>query len=159
MSDVSQIEILKGPASVQYGSDAIGGVIQLLTDTPDKNSAFLTGLYGENNTYKAILGADLFQNGFYAQIRGQRLESDGSQVLNTQDENEKAAYDQKGYSAKVGYTQDNFNTSVSISENQGVNQYLDFTAGTNTAKRDFKNQLVNWLGQYQINDALKINAR
>lgn len=159
LSDVSQIEILKGTASVQYGSDAIGGVIQLLTDTPDKNSAFLTGLYGENNTYKAILGADLFQNGFYAQIRGQRLESDGSQVLNTQDEDEKAAYDQKGYSAKVGYTQDNLNTSVSISENQGVNQYLDFTAGTNTAKRDFKNQLVNWLGQYQINDALKINAR
>ena len=159
LSDVSQIEILKGPASVQYGSDAIGGVIQLLTDTPDRNSVFLTGLYGENNTYKAILGADLFQNGFYAQIRGQRLESDGSQVLNTQDEDEKAAYDQKGYSAKVGYTQDNFNTSVSISENQGVNQYLDFTAGTNTAKRDFKNQLVNWLGQYQINDALKINAR
>ena len=159
LSDVSQIEILKGPASVQYGSDAIGGVIQLLTDTPDKNSAFLTGLYGENNTYKAILGADLFQNGFYAQIRGQRLESDGSQVLNTQDEDEKAAYDQKGYSAKVGYTQDNFNTSVSISENQGVNQYWDSTAGTNTAKRDFKNQLVNWLGQYQINDALKINAR
>ncbi|MFC3903555.1 vitamin B12 transporter [Acinetobacter marinus] len=159
LSDVSQIEILKGPASVQYGSDAIGGVIQLLTDTPDRNSAFLTGLYGENNTYKAILGADLFQNGFYAQIRGQRLESDGSQVLNTQDENEKAAYDQKGHSAKVGYTQDNFNTSVSISENQGVNQYWDSTAGTNTAKRDFKNQLVNWLGQYQINDALKINAR
>lgn len=30
-SDIQQIEILKGPASVQYGSDAIGGVVQLIS--------------------------------------------------------------------------------------------------------------------------------
>ncbi len=30
-TDVQQIEILKGPASVQYGSDAIGGVVQLIS--------------------------------------------------------------------------------------------------------------------------------
>jgi vitamin B12 transporter len=29
-SDLKQIEILKGPASVQYGTDAIGGVVQLI---------------------------------------------------------------------------------------------------------------------------------
>ena len=30
LTDVDQIEILKGPASVQYGSDAISGVINLI---------------------------------------------------------------------------------------------------------------------------------
>lgn len=30
-SDLEQIEILKGPASVQYGTDAIGGVAQMIT--------------------------------------------------------------------------------------------------------------------------------
>ena len=158
LSDVGQIEILKGPASVQYGSDAIGGVIQLLTDTPEKNSAFITGLYGENNTYKALVGLDLNQDGFFAQIRGQRLESDGTEILNTQ-EKDQASYDQKGYSTKIGYKQDNFKTSVSISENEGINRYLDYSTGTNTAKRDFKNQLVNWNGQYQFSDALTVNAR
>ncbi len=53
-SDLEQIEILKGPASVQYGTDAIGGVVQMITSTPTKNSGFITGIYGENNTYKAI---------------------------------------------------------------------------------------------------------
>ena len=158
LSDVGQIEILKGPASVQYGSDAIGGVIQLLTDTPEKNSAFITGLYGENNTYKALVGLDLNQDGFFAQIRGQRLESDGTEILNTQ-EKDQASYDQKGYSTKIGYKQDNFKTSVSISENEGINRYLNYSTGTNTAKRDFKNQLVNWNGQYQFSDALTVNAR
>lgn len=159
LSDISQIEILKGPASVQYGSDAIGGVIQLVTATPTKNSAFVTGLYGEDNTYKTIVGADLAQDGFFAQIRGQRLESDGTTVLNTQDNSDKAGYDQKGYSAKVGYKQDNFNTSISVSENQGNNYYLDYYTGTNSAKRDFKNQLINWNTQYQLNDAFTLNAR
>ena len=158
LSDISQIEILKGPASVQYGSDAIGGVIQLLTDTPEKNSAFITGLYGENNTYKALVGLDLTQDGFFAQIRGQRLESDGTEILNTQN-NDQASYDQKGYSAKIGYKQDNFKTNVSISENEGINHYLDYSTGTNTAKRDFKNQLINWNGLYQFTDALTLNAR
>ena len=158
LSDIGQIEILKGPASVQYGSDAIGGVIQLLTDTPEKNSAFITGLYGENNTYKALVGLDLAQDGFFAQIRGQRLESDGTEILNTQN-NDQASYDQKGYSAKIGYKQDNFKTNVSISENEGINHYLDYSTGTNTAKRDFKNQLINWNGLYQFTDALTLNAR
>lgn len=158
LSDVGQIEILKGPASVQYGSDAIGGVIQLLTDTPEKNSAFITGLYGENNTYKALVGLDLAQDGFFAQIRGQRLESDGTEILNTQN-NDQASYDQKGYNAKIGYKQDNFKTNVSISENEGINHYLDYSTGTNTAKRDFKNQLINWNGLYQFTDALTLNAR
>ncbi|ENV61068.1 TonB-dependent receptor plug domain-containing protein [Acinetobacter soli] len=160
LSDVNQIEILKGPASVQYGSDAIGGVIQLLTATPKKNKAFVTGLYGENNTYKTIIGGDIaLPKGFYAQIRGQRMESDGTRILNIQNDNQKAGYDQKGYSTKLGYENENLNTSVSISENEGTNEYLDFSKGTNTAKRDFKNQLFNWNGQYHINPDLTVNAR
>lgn len=160
LTDVKQIEILKGPASVQYGSDAIGGVIQLLTGIPKKNTAFVTGLYGENNTYKTIIGSDIaLPQGFYAQIRGQRMESDGTRILNIQNDNQKAGYDQKGYSTKLGYENENLNTSVSISENQGTNEYLDFSKGTNTAKRDFKNQSFNWNGQYHINPDLTVNAR
>ena len=30
-TDIKQIEVLKGPASVLYGTDAIGGVVQLIT--------------------------------------------------------------------------------------------------------------------------------
>ena len=72
---------MKGPASVQYGSDAIGGVVQLISK-PVKSGAELTGIYGENNTYKTIAKADLVTDqGFYAQVGGQRLESDGTRIL------------------------------------------------------------------------------
>lgn len=35
LSEVERIEVLRGPASVQYGSDAIGGVINIITRAPD----------------------------------------------------------------------------------------------------------------------------
>ena len=71
-TDIKQIEVLKGPASVLYGTDAISGVVQLISKTPEKTSAFVTAEMGENNTYKSVIGADLAEDGFYAQVRGQR---------------------------------------------------------------------------------------
>ena len=35
LSEVERIEVLRGPASVQYGSDAIGGVVNIITRAPD----------------------------------------------------------------------------------------------------------------------------
>lgn len=160
LSDVDQIEILKGPASVQYGTDAISGVINLTSKAPTKTGATLTSIYGENNTYKTIVNADYVDtSGFYAQIGGQRLESDGTSILLQQNKNEKAGYDQKGYHTKLGYQNDVIGTSFEISENQGTNVYYDANLNKNTATHDFRNQLINWLGSYKINDTFKINAR
>lgn len=55
-------------------------VLYKLFQRLQKTSAFVTGEIGENKTYKSIVGADLAENGFYAQVRGQRLESDGSRI-------------------------------------------------------------------------------
>ena len=158
-SDIQQIEILKGPASVQYGSDAIGGVVQLISKKPVKSGAELTGIYGENNTYKTILKADLVTDqGFYAQVGGQRLESDGTRIFESQDKSDNASYDQKGYNAKVGYFQENqIDASASISENKGTsifsNDYI-----TNTAPRNFVNRVINAKVDYNILQNLILGA-
>lgn len=158
-TDVQQIEILKGPASVQYGSDAIGGVVQLISKKPEKTGAELTGIYGENNTYKAIVNSNLVTDqGFYAQVGGQRLESDGTRIFESQPQNEKAGYDQKGYHAKIGFFQENLiDTSVSISENKGTNVFSNDYI-TNTAQRQFENRVINTKVAYNILPDLIINA-
>lgn len=150
LSDAALIEILKGPASVQFGTDAIGGVINVRTKAPTQNQAFVTGEMGENKTYKTVVGADAIENGFYAQLRAQRLESDGTPVTNKDHKN--ASYDQKGYSAKLGYEQDQYGLSVNVTENQGTNVYYG-------GSQDFLNRLVNVNGRYVISPRLSINAR
>ncbi len=63
----------------------------------------MTGEIGENKTYKSIVGADLAENGFYAQVRGQRLESDGSRITDLKGNDiKKASYDQKASALKLG---------------------------------------------------------
>jgi len=159
-TDVQQIEILKGPASVQYGSDAIGGVVQLISKKPVKSGAEVTGIYGENNTYKAIAKANLVtEQGFYAQVGGQRLESDGTRIFESQPKNEKASYDQKGYNAKFGYSQENVvDAYASISENKGTNIFSnDYIV--NTAPREFENRVINAKVAYNILPDLILNAQ
>jgi vitamin B12 transporter len=154
-TDIKQIEVLKGPASVLYGADAIGGVIQLISKTPEKNSAFVTGQISENKTYKSVIGADLAENGFYAQIRGQRLETDGTPVTDAKD-NKKASFDQKGYSAKIGVEKEQFAASVDYSENEG---YSDYDNYGNLVSQDFKNEAINVKGRLNVLDNLAIHAR
>lgn len=160
LTDIQQIEVLKGSASVQYGSDAIGGVVQMLSKTPEKTGVSMTGIYGENKTYKTIIKGDFVaENGIYTQITGQRLESDGNRIFNTQDKHQKASYDQKGYSAKIGYdNKNNINTSLSISHNEGINVYSD-DGISNTAQRQFNNNIITAKASYLINDNFTIYGR
>lgn len=154
-TDLKQIEVLKGPASVLYGTDAIGGVVQFVTKTPEKTGAFVTGEIGENQTYKSIIGADLAENGVYAQIRGQVLETDGTPVFNIND-NRNYSYDQKGYSAKFGIEKERYATSLDYSQNSGNVQYSNWGA---FSSQDFENEIVNLKGRINPTQTTEINAR
>lgn len=154
-TDIKQIEVLEGPASVLYGTDAIGGVVQMITKTPEKTGVFITGEVGENKTYKSIIGADLAENGFYAQIRGQRLETDGT-VLKEVKNAKKAPFDQKGYSAKVGVEKEEYAASLDYSENKGNVEYDNFGA---LVDQDFKNEILNLKGRINLNSNFELNGR
>ena len=52
-NSIDRVEIIKGPASLSYGPDAIGGVVNLITTPPapqGKILGSLTELYGTNNS-------------------------------------------------------------------------------------------------------------
>ncbi|WP_168036365.1 TonB-dependent receptor [Neolewinella antarctica] len=60
---IERVEIVKGPASTLYGSEAVGGLINIITKSPDNAPKFsadiLTSAWGEVNTdlgFKANVG-------------------------------------------------------------------------------------------------------
>ena len=55
LDNVAQVEVVKGAGSAIYGSEAIGGVINIITRTPEKPfEASVRGTYGMFNTVDAV---------------------------------------------------------------------------------------------------------
>jgi outer membrane receptor for ferrienterochelin and colicins len=50
VGNIKQIEIVKGPSSSLYGSDALAGVINIITDRPSTTRGTYYTRYGSNNT-------------------------------------------------------------------------------------------------------------
>lgn len=102
--NIARIEVLKGPQSTLWGTDAIGGVISITTKDPDAGlggTAF--GEYGSYNTFRG--GASLENAGdlgdFRLAIAG--TSSDGISKADENDGNtEKDGYDSLTLSAKGG---------------------------------------------------------
>jgi iron complex outermembrane recepter protein len=67
-NSIDRIEIIKGPASLSFGSDAIAGVVNLLTPAPvpdGKTLGYVSGIYGTNNgLINGSLRLQGNQNGF-----------------------------------------------------------------------------------------------
>jgi iron complex outermembrane receptor protein len=78
---IDHIEVIKGPGSLLYGSNAMGGIINLITKKPTSEnlSGQAKAYYGTYNTINAgfMAGQTNNTNTFYYQISGQYLDSDG----------------------------------------------------------------------------------
>ena len=65
IQSIKKIEIVKGPSSSLYGSEAMGGVINIITDLQPNNKGNLSLRYGFGNPNQGIsapIGPDVFKN-------------------------------------------------------------------------------------------------
>ena len=65
IDDVAKIEVLQGAASSLYGGRAVGGVINIISKNPDKDSVHVYANYGSDSTWKRgiNLSKNLMTNG------------------------------------------------------------------------------------------------
>lgn len=106
LEQIERIEILKGPASSLYGSDAIGGVIQVFTrqgDGPARVSGSVaTGSHGTHEASFGITGAN--ERIRYSARIG-TIESDGFNAIrnprNASYNNDKDGYNNLNFAARV----------------------------------------------------------
>jgi outer membrane cobalamin receptor len=77
LNDVERIEIVRGPQSALYGSDAIGGVVQIITRTGGSPSAQAQIEGGSRSMTRASGGTTGEKNGVRWQAAGDYYEDEG----------------------------------------------------------------------------------
>ncbi|MFA6404041.1 MAG: TonB-dependent receptor [Salinivirgaceae bacterium] len=109
-SNIERVEIIRGPASMLYGSNAMGGVINIITkeQTSEGASANAVLQYGSYNTLKVATGGGFNKKGFAIYAGLNHDQTDGhreASYFNSTD----------GY-LKAGYKiNDNFTVSADMS--------------------------------------------
>ncbi|MEN7549838.1 TonB-dependent receptor [Rapidithrix thailandica] len=105
-AEIERIEVLKGPGSSLFGSDAVGGIIHIITKTFSKQPSGKTytvqgsGLYGEENLFSADLGG-YWSNGKIKVGAGAMLNTSNGQSL---PEGDSRNFDVKTVSGSIGWT-------------------------------------------------------
>jgi iron complex outermembrane receptor protein len=104
-ANVSRVEILKGPASLMYGSDALAGVINIISNIPVKEGTIkgnvLNSYQTNNHLYTAHADLAGNENGFswntYGSLRsgGDYKNKFDGKVLNSR-------FNEKNYGASIG---------------------------------------------------------
>lgn len=77
VANIKKVEIVKGPSSSLYGSEAMGGVVNIITEQSQKNRLDASLRYGRFNSTDANLTGSVQHTKWGLQLFGNRNSSDG----------------------------------------------------------------------------------
>lgn len=159
VAQIDHIEVVRGPRSSLYGSEAIGGVIQIFTRQGDDKSHYNASVGGgSNSTYQAAAGlsnaatapywynlqANYLQSGGFNACQGNL--SSGCFTI----EPDKDGYDNTSVSLRVGHrVNDKLKVEGQALRIEGNTQYD--SPGHN--ELDFLQQVLSLQSAYVVNDA------
>jgi len=161
LADIERIEVFKGPGSSIYGSNAMGGVINIITKRPDKPfSGDVSAGYGTFDTKKGAVrlgGRQAGDRGFYGQVAATGLDSDGytslTEASRDYDNRIDRFVEEFNVSAKLGYAFDEASSLelgyAYFDDRRGEGYKYNIPEGSH---RDFDTNRVNLLYKRAVND-------
>jgi outer membrane receptor protein involved in Fe transport len=78
---IDRIELLRGGASDLYGSDALSGVINVITRPPTQRAIHAEASYGTRDTYDLSFFASERRGGWSASLAGEAMKTDGYFII------------------------------------------------------------------------------
>lgn len=163
-SDIERVEIIRGPQSALYGSDAMAGVVNVITRSASE--PFSAGVFSEAgsfNTYNNGINAGSKGENYAIRLGASHIETDGENI--SRHGNEKDGYRNTAYNLKGEITPaENLTLGLAARQNEGrtafdntdfltglpadANSYTDFLARTVRLSADFS--LLNGHWQHKL---------
>jgi vitamin B12 transporter len=155
-SDIERIEIIRGPQSSLRGSDAVAGVVNIITRSAEKPSVGLFLESGSWATHHSGFNIGHKQGDFDIRFGLSHIESAGDNIARTGDEND--GYRNTTYNIRSGLKlSDQMDISFAARESDGMNQFdadNDFDGLIEDQDRvsEFENSTMRFQGDYSSKD-------
>lgn len=128
ISQIERIEVVRGPRSSLYGSEAIGGVIKIYTrkGSTDGIKPFASFGYGSHETYEANLGVNARSENSWATLSVAGLQTEGinASTLNEAEDRDHDGYKNASVSLRAGHRfNDRLEANMNVLHVVGRNEY------------------------------------
>lgn len=159
---IERIEIVKGPRSSLYGSDAIGGVVNIITRRASAGTqADVSAGAGSFGTRKYTAGARHAHGGWRVGLDASRTDTDGFPPRTGSDVDR--GHDNTTITAHIGRRIGAIDIELSHFDARGNTEYLDFFAVNPEVDQDFRNTATaltleaqpaeRWVSRLQLSQA------
>ncbi|WP_028766361.1 TonB-dependent receptor domain-containing protein [Shewanella fidelis] len=148
--NIERIEVLKGPRASVWGSDAIGGVIQIFTRQLKGGEWFAGAEYGTNEYIRGSFGTGMEHGNGSTTLTVNHEQSDGYDVYNGAPvENDDDGYKRNAISLKgAQQINQNWQAQWNGQYDKGNTQYDDVYASGSADESDYANYLWNLAALY-----------
>ncbi|MFM7839681.1 MAG: TonB-dependent receptor, partial [Chitinophagaceae bacterium] len=139
---VQKVEILKGPASLMYGSDALAGVINIITNTPVAQGSLSGSLSALTQTNNHLLGRSFQLGAYHNNGFNWNVYASGKQAQDYRNR-----YDGRVFNSK--FTEQNIGGYFGWNKSWGYSHFIVSSfrqrAGIIFGERDAEGYFLKWL--------------
>lgn len=146
IGNIQQVEIIKGPATSLYGSDALAGVINIITEKPKGNATSFQINQASNNTWGFTANQTFKKNKTALQLFANRYSSSGYDLDKSIFGKTADPFHNYSFAAKFFYdlnTKTQWQSSARLFTQKQVNNYLVYT-GSQPAEVDGNSKETDW---------------
>ncbi|QHG90555.1 TonB-dependent receptor [Sulfurimonas sp. CVO] len=161
MDSIKRIEVVKGSGSSLYGSNAMGGVINIITKKPQKQQTNVNLSYGSMNTKIGSISTTGKIDKFGYFLSGQMAKSDGyiaDLESNQKDNTIKRGVEKANANLKLTYDIDD-SSDVGVSYNymdRKTTGVLDIPGGYNPYKNSMSTTQINYSKFFENSSDMKV---
>lgn len=146
VGNIQQIEIIKGPATSLYGSDALAGVINIITEKPKNNTTTFQLNQSSNNTWGITANKTIKYKKLAAQFFANRYSSSGYDLDKSIYGKTVDPFHNYSFATKLFFdlnAKTQLQTSARLFTQKQINNYLVYT-GSQPAAVDGSSRETDW---------------